>query len=153
MTSPHPDSYAVDPTTPTFGPYTFNHVPKLGPHRDGDQRASLLPKRGGIPGLEYAQIPVLLKKQAENDGWLSIHGAATYTIFGPKGTVDCELLARGAIIRGIDAESGSRVCHIDQSVWEVTGLDPKTGWPPVPEPPKPAKAEKPKPVSQPTSKE
>jgi hypothetical protein len=122
-----------EPRHPQPGePYVYDHIPRLGPHRPTDTRGSLLPDGGGLPGLTYYQVPVGLKKLAQNDGWLEIVGCKTYTIVGPSGTIDCELLAKGAIIKGLDPMSSARPCLTDELIFEVTGLDPKTGWSPRP---------------------
>ena len=45
----------------------YTHVPKLGPYQKGDHRYSLLPKLGGLPGAEYAQIPLAVIMRRRND--------------------------------------------------------------------------------------
>jgi len=118
-------------------PYTFiNVIPKLGPHKVNDPHPSLLPLWGGQSGLIYLQCPVTYKKAAQDDPeyhWEPIRDTRTYTIRGPHGEVDCELLCSGTMLRGSDHMSNVRECFIHKDIWEDTGLDKETGFPPVTE--------------------
>lgn len=115
-----------------------NHIPRLGPEardRDGqptgtDLQASLLPGQGGIPGRIYLQVPVALCRQAELKQWKRLPDAARYTITGPDGSIDCELMYQGEPIPGAASTAGLRDLYIDSSIWHTTGHDK----PPAPQP-------------------
>ena len=94
-------------------PWMFDHVPGLN---------ELLTKQAGRPGLEYMQCTVVQKRRAQDEGWLPVENTAVYTIVGPKGAVDMELLARGKITPGQPHNSGARLCFCDKSVELLTGL-------------------------------
>lgn len=122
----------LDPThaqPPAEDSYTFDHIPKLGPAKRGDKRASLLPRYGGWPGYTYAQWPVARQKEAQSRGWFPIYGAAIYTITGPEGSIDCVLLLKGLRIHGLSPDSGLRVCKIHKDIPAATGHDYVTGFP------------------------
>jgi hypothetical protein len=108
----------------------YRCIPHLGPARPSDVRPALLPQRGGWPGLVYLQCPLSVLRDAESSGWMRLHGAETYTIEGPAGTIDMVLLAQGRILPGVAPESGRQSCVIHRTVFEQTGLDPETGFPP-----------------------
>jgi hypothetical protein len=100
----------------------------------GDKRGSLLPKYGGHPGLVYAQIPLAYARDAEaaRPPWLPMYDARRYTIIGPKGSIDMELMAQGRAIRGLPPSACKRQCLWPKRlICEVTGLDPATGFPPT----------------------
>jgi hypothetical protein len=120
----------ADPSLPPPEPFTYDHIPKLGPAYEGDIRGSLLPRRGGITGYTYLYCPLTKKRAAELDGWKPLQNAATFTIVGPLGHIDVELMAQGTPIRGIKSSSNVRECFIDTLIWETTGLDKKTGFEP-----------------------
>ena len=97
--------------------FVFQTVPSL---------LELIPSTGGNPGIIYAQIWVGSMKRAQNEGWKRIQGAKVYTILGPDGRADMELLARGKAILGQDTSSGARRCYIDTEVYKLTGhTEPK----------------------------
>lgn len=104
-------------------PFYYDHIPQL----------SELLRRGGLPGVEYAQVHVqnvVKARDPEFGGWGRIRDAQTYTIGGPRGEVHCELLCRGKPIRGVGPDSGARVCWVDDEVYELTGHpnpDPEKG--------------------------
>lgn len=142
-----PSTIPLDQPTPGTSPrrYDYDHIPKLGPHRPGDRQGSLLPLEGGRAGLVYLQVPVGYARQAEAAGWKPMANSVRYTIVGPKGTIDMELMATGVEIPGIPASGVKCAClqavliHTDPSsgeetrvnlIEEATGLDPTTGFPP-----------------------
>lgn len=106
----------------------FNHIPKLGPQMVADDHTSLLPLYGGIQGFTYYQCPLHYRRAAQDDGWLAIHGNKIYTIRGPKGQIDCELLARGARIFSSDSMASRRKMVIHPDIGGVTGLSMKDGF-------------------------
>lgn len=101
-------------------PYTYTKIPRL---------KQLLPRTGGLPGVEYAIISTSNMRKAQDLGWERLAGAQKiFTIEGPKGNADCELFGKGAPIRGMDTLAGVRRLSIDPEVRKVTGF--------VSEPPK-----------------
>ena len=92
--------------------FMFQTIPSL---------KELLPSTAGIPGIQYAQICVNNMKRAQNDGWKRIQGAKIYTVLGPDGRADMELLAQGKVISGQAYDSGARRCWIDPNVYTLTG--------------------------------
>ena len=100
-----------------------------------------------------AQIPVAKARKAELYGWQRLFDSVRYTIAGPHGAIDMELMAKGRIIPGLAPNANVRRCFIDPEVWAVTGLDPKTGFAPkAPKTPKadPAPTPKPAPKAKPS---
>lgn len=96
--------------------YIYDHVPTLW---------ELMPKTGGLPGVTYAQVCVQHLRAAQDDGWSKLSGGSkTYTIIGPKGEADMELVAKGDPIPGSDVYSGRRMCVVDKTVAKLTGLAP-----------------------------
>lgn len=144
MTTPQaPISVPLSEPGPEAGPtrrFDFDHIPKLGPAKPGDRRGSLLPQEGGRAGLTYLQAPLRYARQLEAAGWFPMFDACRYTIIGPKGHIDMELMAQGREIRGVPASGVKCRClrailakadgtRVDV-VCEETGLDPRTGFPP-----------------------
>tara|TARA_Y100000590_G_scaffold413_1_gene607 strand:+ start:5162 stop:5530 length:369 start_codon:yes stop_codon:yes gene_type:complete len=94
--------------------YIYDHIPTL---------RELLPSTAGVPGVQYAQISAKNLRRAQDEGWLKISGKQKiYTISGPKGTVDCELYAKGKPIPGQGSQSGARICYVDSEVYKGTGF-------------------------------
>ena len=126
------------PAPDVNAPYVFeNIIPKLGPSLRTDKHPSLLPIQGGRPGFVYYQCPISYLKLAQDDPqyrWSPVVNTSVYTIRGPKGQLDLQLLASGAPIRGSDHQSNQRILLLHPDVWEVTGLDPETGFPPAVDP-------------------
>ena len=95
-------------------PYTYDHIPQL---------RELMPTTGGIPGVTYLQVTVSNQRTAQDDGWGNISGGSRiYTIIGPKGPADMQLMCKGKPIPGGDTNSGSRKCMVDANVEGITGL-------------------------------
>lgn len=101
----------------TKGPLTYDHIPVL--KRKG--KPCLLPQTGGIPGFQYAQVSGKHRKRAQNEGWLPVDNSYTYTIIGPKGSIDMDLFCRGHRILGQSHDAGRRVMVVDTAVQEATG--------------------------------
>jgi hypothetical protein len=129
----------TDPTTEQPKAYAFNKIPYLN---------DLLPKTAGLPGVIYAQVCTHHARRAQDEGWLRVVGTMVYTIQGPEGCADMELLARGKPIPGAGHLSGARQCLIDTEVYRLTGF-------PDPDAPtagsEPAKADPAKPTTPTTS--
>lgn len=83
----------------------------------------LLPEYRGRPGFYYAQIPTGMLRAAQDAGWDRLERTAIYSIIGPKGQVDMELVVRGRPIPGQSPDAGARLCMISRSVEEITGLE------------------------------
>ncbi|MCP4113862.1 MAG: hypothetical protein GY737_00375 [Desulfobacteraceae bacterium] len=111
----------------------FGYIPTVRRQNPNDTRISLLPKRGGRAGVIYGHIPDHLTKVAREQGWMYISEEAEYIITGPKGSIKCRLMAYGGEIPGVAPESGVRGAFVDESVYEVTGLNRFTGMPDGPE--------------------
>jgi hypothetical protein len=102
-------------------PYTYqNHIPQL---------KKLMPQNGGRPGVTYLQCCIhnLRKAQdmTEKEGgpWGFISGGSkVYTIVGPRGAADMQLMCKGEPIPGGDPKSGVCECFVDGDVEELTGL-------------------------------
>jgi hypothetical protein len=115
-------------------PYTYDHIPQL---------KELLPTTAGVPGVTYLQCCIQNQRKAQDTGWGAISGGSrVYTIQGPKGLADMQLLCKGKPIPGGDIKSGARKCMVDAEVETLTGLwvngPPEEVTPtPEPEPTKP----------------
>jgi len=112
------------------GPVFHNVIPKLGPANDGDIIPSLLPRYGGLPGVTYLMCPVSYIATAKRDAewkWGPVHGMDTYTIEGPEGSVDVELLSADAPVIGSDQVSSLCVFKIHEDIPLKTGLSKLTG--------------------------
>ena len=112
--------------------YTYNVIPKLGPmsqHPGEAELPSLLPHKGGLPGLVYFQIPSRLRRLAQDEGWKSTSGTKLYSIIGPRGEIDCELVCKGRIIPGCDTLDNKRAMQVHNDIFEETGLSAETGLP------------------------
>lgn len=108
--------------------YTYDGIiPKLGPAKQGDKYPSLLPKIGGQPGFEYLIAPVGRQRNWEGDGWTPVQDIHNYTILGDDGGVDCTLLVKGEIIRGVDPNASRRKLSLDKEICRITGLYAETG--------------------------
>jgi hypothetical protein len=118
-------------TTLEQRPRVYDHIPQLW---------ELMPNTRGLPGVEYAQCATANTRPAHDKGWEKTLGPGgrpllPYTIEGPRGSVDCELLSTGEPIRGQDATSGARMCWVDNIVYEVTGFpNPALEGSPITEP-------------------
>lgn len=92
----------------------------------------LMPQTGGIPGFSYAQVIVsnLTKLQNDPDAtWYKTKDLEdAYTIKGPKGSADVVLCCTGKAIPGQDPSAGARICWVDQSILNRTGLMVPEGW-------------------------
>lgn len=122
----------VPPTPAVNEARIFDHMPKLGPYHEGDERASLLPKHGGLPGFHYLQVPCSLYKDAEDADWLQVDNTHTYAIVGPKGKIDCILMCQGKHLRGIAPSSIKNRCDVHRSIYEATGHPDPTAPPTEP---------------------
>lgn len=109
--------------------WLFDHIPKLGPQREGDVNESLLPKEGGLPGYRYKIFPVKHLREAQDDSWSKCYGTKIFTIEGHIGRVDCELLMRGEKIYGADQVSNIRSLEVHPDIARETGLNKHTGFP------------------------
>ncbi len=108
---------ATVPVHITKGPPIYDHIPVLYHKKD----PCLLPKTGGIPGFQYAQISTSCRKRAQDEGWLPVDNSWTYTIVGPNGSIDMDLFCRGRRILGQSHDAGRRVMVVDTAVQEATG--------------------------------
>ena len=108
-----------DPTTSpinvTLGPLVYDHIPRL---------KELLPKQGGLPGFQYAQVSGDRRRRAQDEGWLQVNDSYTYTIIGPKGSIDMDLFCRGKLIPGQPSNSGKRVMVVEHQIWFPTSSPP-----------------------------
>ncbi len=147
-----PEIHTNDTNGPKFSdfaqsqePFTYDHVPILGPEVTDATHASLLPKQGGIPGYRYLQCPTQHLRAAQ-DGrldigevqpqrWQEVADTQVYTIKTPVGSIDCKLLVSGKAIRGASYGSNQRVVYVHPEIFSTTGLDPKTGLPSAPSDP------------------
>jgi hypothetical protein len=104
-------------------PFVYYRIPQL---------RELMPKTGGLPGVTYLQCAVINLRKAQDDQWKRVVNSSTYTIVGPEGEIDCELLCKGRPIPGGDVFSGRRSCEVDTLIEEITRIpiDPSV----VPEP-------------------
>jgi len=127
----------------TVDDYTYvGIIPKLGPGKEGDMYPSLLPIYGGQPGLEYLQCPVTNQKEWQSAGWKSVRNTHVYTIKGPLGSVDCQLLVIGERLHTSDHQSNKRVLWLDPEIERITGLNHFNGVEELPE------SEQPKPEGE-----
>lgn len=94
-------------------PYTYAEIPNL---------KQLIPANRGRPGVTYLQVALPQLKQAQNQGFTQIKNSQFYTIRGPKGAVECALFGEGRPIPGMHPGSGARVCIVDSTILELTGL-------------------------------
>jgi hypothetical protein len=111
VTAPSPVEPAARAAAPAK-PYTYTQIPKL---------KQLLPRMGGRPGVEYAQVCVQHLRDAEDAGWHRVDHARVYTIVGPKGSIDLVLMERGKPVPGLGHASGKRKCQVDLLVEQATG--------------------------------
>ena len=109
--------------------WVFNHIPHLGPIREGDLNESLLPYRGGLSGFKYRIFPTDKLYEAQSDNWGRCKGVEVFKIIGPSGEVDCEMRLQGERIVGADEQSNLRGMTVHSDVVSKTGLNPNTGWP------------------------
>ena len=94
--------------------YVYDHIPSL---------KELIPSTGGLPGVEYAQVTTDRLWLAQKNGWSKLSGRQKiYTIRGPAGEVHCELYGKGKPIKGQSMLSGRRICWLDKTIREKTGL-------------------------------
>lgn len=93
--------------------YGYDYVPKLG---------KLLPKTGGVPGVEYIQVCTANAKPAQDQGWGPVHGAFLYTITGPKGSADMLLACRGTPDASRSNDSGACMMNLDDDIYRLTGI-------------------------------
>ncbi len=105
--------------TPSTRPFTFHEIPHL---------RHLLPECRGRPGFVYAQITNQNIRRAQDEGWKKVEGSVVYTIIGPKGEVDMELMVRGGLIPGQSHDAGARLLVVDETVEKVTGLKIPVLW-------------------------
>ena len=103
---------ALGSQTRPLDPLTFSFIPRL---------KNLLPRRQGIPGLSYYQVPVDKARQAQDLGLREVENSLVYTITGPLGSVDCKLYCHGKPIRGLSHQSGRRRLFVHNDVYERTG--------------------------------
>jgi hypothetical protein len=105
------------------GTRTFTFIPSL---------RQLLPATGGVPGLIYAQVSLKNLTSLQNDPtarWYKTRDAEdAYTIRGSKGEVDVILCCTGKAIPGGDPNAGARLCWLDRSILEGTGLTVGPEW-------------------------
>lgn len=110
----------VDHSPPDTRPFVFHEIPQL---------RNLLPEYRGRPGLVYAQITNQNLRRAQDEGWKKVEGTVVYTIVGPKGhEADMELMVRGGLISGQSPDSGARLCVVDKTVEDITGLKIPVLW-------------------------
>jgi hypothetical protein len=112
--------------------YTFDQIPRLGPVIRNESgaigTAPVLLSNGGLAGYTYAQIPLTELKLRVAGGWQhpvtddKDRPIPTYTINGPKGSIDCVLVTAGAPIPGVSNDSNQRPCYIHPDIYEVTGI-------------------------------
>ena len=105
--------------TPSTRPFVYDHIPQL---------SELLPQFRGRPGFVYAQVTNQNLRRAQDESWRKVEGTVIYTIIGPKGEADMELMVRGGLIPGQSPDSGARLCVVDQTVEELTGLTIPVLW-------------------------
>ena len=105
------------------GTRTFTFIPTL---------RQLLPATGGVPGLIYAQVSLKNLTSLQNDPstrWYKTRDAEdAYTVRGPKGEVDVMLCCTGKAMPGGDPQAGARLCWLDKSIPELTGLTVGPEW-------------------------
>ena len=92
--------------------FTYDHIPRL---------RELLPQLHGVPGFYYLQCAVINKRRAEAEGWQEVANTVTYTITGPKGSVDVSLYCFGERVSGSDYKSSKRDCLVDLTIESGTG--------------------------------
>ena len=132
----------------------IDHMPQLGGPGASRQRVSLMPKTGGVVGITYAIVPASKVKNAHDLGWRRPpRGAKPFTIRGPMGAVNCEVIQYGDPIPGISTNSCRPYLMVDNAVWEETGLDQNTGFAreAAPEPVTPQPSAPPQPQQPPQS--
>lgn len=95
---------------------TFNYIPVLGPGP-----GTLMPRTGGIAGVEYAQICTHHIVKAKRAGFGPIVDAEPYVIVGPDGEAEVVLLCQGEPIKGASSLGGAQVCHLDREIFTLTG--------------------------------
>jgi len=130
------------------GPVFNNVIPQLGPAHENDPIPSLLPKYGGRPGVEYMLCPIAQLATVTRDPdvlWSPVDGfQEIWTIQGPGGSIDVQLLAAGIPIEGADQTGNKRRFTVHPDIPKATGLskhyglvpvEPELASPPIPEPP------------------
>lgn len=98
------------------GVITYTWIPQI---------EELLPKTGGLPGVEYLQCSAENQPRADAEGWRPVHRSRPYVIASPKDPtkrVAMTLLGCGEPLRSLSPYSGRRVCWVDKLVEERTGL-------------------------------
>ena len=106
--------------TPEEAVITFGYVPTLGPGT-----GTLMPRTGGVTGVEYAQVCThhIVKAKRDPDGsWGPIVDAEPYVISGPDGDAEVVLLCKGEPIRGASSLAGAQICKIDREIYTLTGF-------------------------------
>jgi len=99
---------------------TFGYVPVLGPGP-----GTLMPRTGGVAGVEYAQVCThhIVKAKRDPEGsWGPIVDAEPYVISGPDGEAEVVLLCRGEPIPGASSLGGAQLCQIDNEIYTLTGF-------------------------------
>ncbi len=132
----------------------YNVIPKIGPPLPGDIIPSLM-KSGGRPGITYLLCPLSYKRKARQDKewqWSPIEGLDTYTIIGPSGEIDVELMGADEPIPGSDQTSNLREMLIHEDIPRITGLNRDVGFhlPDLEETTETAPEPEPKPKARPT---
>lgn len=119
-------STAINVTQPTRVAPSFTHIPSL---------RELMPKTQGLPGVVYLQCAAVNIARAEQEGWLGVHGARSYTITNPTTgkSIAVVLLAQGKPMPGVSYMSGARECMVDLAIDEVM-TEPSKAEPPKPTP-------------------
>lgn len=95
--------------------FVYQFIPRL---------KHLLPRLRGLPGVEYAIIPIAYAREYQDDKWLQVEGTVIFTITNPATTqsCDCMLVAQGKPVPGQGHLSGARKAHIDRRVYDATGF-------------------------------
>ena len=101
---------------------TFGYVPTLGPGT-----GTLMPRTGGVAGVEYAQVCTHHIVKAKKWGWGPIVDAEPYVIEGPSGDAEVVLLCKGEPIRGASSLGGAQICRIDREIYTLTGYEDPDG--------------------------
>lgn len=101
---------------------TFGYIPTLGPGP-----GTLMPRTGGVAGVEYAQICTQHIVKAKRDGYGPIVDAEPYVIEGPDGEAEVVLLCKGTPIRGASSLGGAQICRIDRDIYVLTGFEDPDG--------------------------
>lgn len=83
----------------------------------------LMPKNGGLTGVEYAQICVHNLMKAQASGLLDVADTEYYLIIGPNGTVTMRLMAYADTPPVQPQQAGACECYLDPDVEKHTGLE------------------------------